>query len=281
MNDLLIDSVILINRFFSLTVGTSLHFISVFPYWISLSLVSGLAGLVFIPVFKYFSNQRAVSMARDMIAADLLAIRIFKDNPAVMIRAQGRIFIASLRLLWYTLPSLLIMILPVSFLLTQMSGWYQFRPLQIGEPAMVIVKTHFDRDQPLSDIHLETPAGLEILAGPVRIETQNELVWKIVGLGNGSYPLYFRISGGVITKKLAVGHNSFPVSIRIPERALGEVLLYPSEPPPAKGMVIRSISVTYGDPFVDPLARFDWLVVFSLVSLLVFLVFKRFFRVVV
>ena len=281
MNELLIDSVVLINRFFSLTVGNSLHVLSVFPYWISLLLVSGLVGLVFIPVFKYFSNQRAVSAIRDRISADLLAIRIFKDNPRVMVRAQGRILFGSLRLLWHTLPSLLIMIVPVSFLLTQMSGWYQFRPLLTDEPAVITVKTHSEQSQLLSDIRLKTSPDVEILAGPVRIETQNELAWKVVGRRVGLFPLYFQTHVGMITKELSVGENSFPVSVKIPERALGDVLLYPLESPPPEGMSIRSITVTYGDPFVDPLVRFDWLVVFCIVSLTIFWVFKRFFRVVV
>jgi hypothetical protein len=281
MNDLMIESVAFINRFFSLTIGNSLRVLSIFPYWISLLVISGLAGLIFIPVFKYFSNQHAVTAIRERIAADLLAIRIFKDNPSVMIRAQGRILSGSFRLLWHTVPSLLIMIVPISFLLTQMSGWYQFRPLHAGEPAVITVKTHSGHPQSLSDIRMNSSPDVEVLAGPVCIETMNELAWKVVGRRDGSLTLDFQTPGGMITKKLSVGGNSFPVSIKIPDRTLGGVLLNPLHPPPPEGMLIQSITITYGDPFVDPMVRSDWLVVFCLASLIVFWVFKRFFGVMV
>lgn len=281
MNDFLINGVVFINRIFTVTAGNFLKFLNVFPYWISLGLISCLVGFVFIPIFKYFSNQRAVRRIRNTITADLLSIRIFKDNPIVMIRAQGRILLGSFRLLWVTLPSLLIMIVPVTFLLTQMSGWYQFRPLRIGEIAVITVKTASGIDHQEFDIHMDVPGSVDVLAGPIWIHSRNELIWTISGRTSGSGFLYFTTPQDTFTKKLDVGESKPPVSIRVPERTFGEIFLYPFETPPVDGSPIRSISLEYGDTIIDPAQRFDWLLVFCIVSMLVFWMFKRFFKVVV
>ena len=41
--------------------------------------------------YKYTSNQRAVKRARDDISANLLTLKLFKDNTSAVLKAQGRL----------------------------------------------------------------------------------------------------------------------------------------------------------------------------------------------
>lgn len=282
MNDLLIRGIALLNKIFTVSAGNFIGLtMECCGYWIALLLISGLTGLFFIPVFKHFSNQRAIIRVRDRMGADILSVRIFRDNPRVMARAQGRVLLGSLQLVRYTLPALLIMIVPISFLLTQMSGWYQFRPLKIGETAIITLALPEDLKDYPSAVILETPESVESLTGPVFVESRSEMVWKIAARENGLFRLNFENAGNRTDKQLSVGQTSLPVSIKKPGGNIMDILLNPFEQPSGGNAFYDSISLSYGDPVSDPIYRYDWLAVFCAFSIVVFLIFKRFFKVVI
>ena len=58
----------------------------------------------------------------------------------VAFRAQGRLLVGAFWLFLFGLVPLLVMIVPVTLLLGQMSLWYQQRPLRVGEEAVVTLK---------------------------------------------------------------------------------------------------------------------------------------------
>ncbi len=279
MIDPVIDLVIILNRIVDFAFGNILQTLTVFSYWISLGLISSLIGLFYVPIFYFFMKRQTIHRIRDAITANFLSIRIFSDNPRAILCAQGRIFINSIWLLWYMLPSFIVMMFPLLFLLAQMSGWYQFRPLKIGETALVTVKTQPSIDVTKFYIQLVVPDSVDLLSGPVHVIPQNEIIWKLIARKTSSYPLYFQIENQKIEKKISIGNQNLPVSIKIPQRTLLDVILYPFEQPFKKEFPIVSIRLEYGDPIKDPIERYDWLLIFSVVSICVFLIFKRLFHI--
>lgn len=117
-----------------------LGFIESLPGWLSNTIISAAAGVVFILIFKYTSDQKAIGRAKDKFKANMLAMKLFKDELGVTLRsavgAFGRVF----QRLFYSLRPLLVMIVPVALLLVQMSLWYEARPLRVGEEAMVTME---------------------------------------------------------------------------------------------------------------------------------------------
>ena len=65
------------------------------------------------------------------------AIKLFKDEPATMFFALGRLFQYTGLRLWYSLPPMLVMLVPLALLLTHLALWYEHLPLQSSDKAVV------------------------------------------------------------------------------------------------------------------------------------------------
>src|SRR5438093_12939173 len=90
--------------------------IGVLPGWLSATIVAAVTGVLLLVVFKYTSNQRAIKRVRDDIKAHLLSLKLFKENPWVAVRAQGRILRGAQRLSILAIVPMLVMALPASLL---------------------------------------------------------------------------------------------------------------------------------------------------------------------
>src|SRR5438552_3279583 len=107
------------------------------PGWLSATLVASVTGVVMLVIFKHTSNQNAIKAARDDIKAQLLAMKLFKESVVVTLKAQARILWGAVRLFVFALVPMVVMAVPVTLVLAQLALWYQARPLQIGEDAVV------------------------------------------------------------------------------------------------------------------------------------------------
>src|SRR5260370_27871087 len=72
--------------------------IGMLPGWLSATVVAAVTGVLLLVLFKYTSNQRAIKRVRDDIDANLLALKLFKDNARVTIGSQGRLLVGAGRL---------------------------------------------------------------------------------------------------------------------------------------------------------------------------------------
>ena len=54
--------------------------IAVLPGWLSNTIISAVAGVFLLVIFKYTSNQRAIGKIRDDIKAHMLALKLFSDG---------------------------------------------------------------------------------------------------------------------------------------------------------------------------------------------------------
>src|SRR5688572_23322947 len=93
--------------------------IGVLPGWLSATLVAIATGLGMLVMFKYTSNQRAIKQVRRNIRANLLAVKLFKDNITVGLRAQINILVNAFRLLIFAVVPMLVMFVPMCLLLGQ------------------------------------------------------------------------------------------------------------------------------------------------------------------
>src|SRR5205085_10252611 len=118
--------------------------IAYLPGWLSATIVAGVTGVLLLVAYKYTSNQRAIKRARAGIKANLLALKLFKDSPLVAMRAQGAILGGAARLLVLSIVPMLVMAVPVILVLAQLSLWYQARPLDVGEEALLTVRLRAD-----------------------------------------------------------------------------------------------------------------------------------------
>src|SRR5262245_1939366 len=137
MMDLLTQIVLWLNSLANVLGRFALAPLAALPDWLSVTFASVVCGALFLLAFKYTWRQHGIKQVKDDIEANLLSLKLFKDNAGLAVRAQGRILFAAFQLLMYSLVPMLVMLVPVLLILGQLALWYQDRPLQVGEDAIV------------------------------------------------------------------------------------------------------------------------------------------------
>jgi hypothetical protein len=238
------------------------------PLW-SMVILSWLAGILIIWVFGKVSNQDAIHRTRDRLSAELIGLRLFKDDLRVFFGIQGQVLVWTAKYLRHSLVPMVILMVPTILILIQLNSHYDVRPLRVGEQALVKVKL---RDPATlargTDISLSSPDNLKIEAGGVRIETLKEICWRVRGVSPGRFDLTVSDGQEKVTKRAAVGGRMEGVSsLRTGGHWLTS-LLYPSEAPIPSQSAFESIEILYPALDIFILGKHvNWLVLFLVLSL--------------
>ncbi len=253
--------------------------IAVLPGWLSNTIISGIMGVVLLILFKHTSNQAAIGRIRNHIRANLLALRLFRDQPGVMLRAQGRVFLAAVRLMGHSVFPLLVMVIPVALVLAQMAAWYQFRPLQVGETAIVTLAINERASSPMPDPIIDALTGAKVMVGPVRIDNMREVRWKLRAINEGRHQILFKVADQIFSKQLVIGEGFRRVSPIRPGWQWYPIILYPLESPFPRDTIVRSIRIDYPDRAGLVSGANWWVIYFFVVSMAFALLFKPIFKV--
>ncbi len=253
--------------------------IGTLPGWLSNTIVAAVMGVILLIIFKYTSNQQAISRVRDNIKANMLALKLFKDSMAVTLQSQGRLLRGALLLLVHAVRPLLVMVVPVSLILAQLALWYQSRPLRAAESAVVIMKLTGEADAPWPKVTLESMPAAEVTIGPVRVVSKREIYWEIKARQNSNQPLVFQVDQEKFEKELAIGSGFMPVSFERPGWHWTSIFNNPREKPFAPESVVQSISITYPDRPTWTSGTDWWIAYFFVASMVFALIAKPFLKV--
>ncbi len=247
---------------FDLTLGPLMGL----PPLVSLLLVSLVTAAVMLVVVARTSNQPAMIETKRGIQAALFEIRLYGDQPGLMMRAFGEVLVRNGRYLLLSLVPLAWMSVPLMLVIAQLQAFYGYDGLRPGEPALVTVQLAADSGP--AALVLEAPAEVGLETGAVRLAGSNEVVWRLRPTVEGAYALTVRDGDAAVTKSLLVspapGRRS-PLSVAT---GLVDQVLYPSEAPLPAGSRIASIEVAYPEPGVDLFGwRMHWMIVYGVLSL--------------
>jgi hypothetical protein len=253
--------------------------VAVLPGWLSATLAAVATGLLFLVAFKYVSNQRAVKAVRNDLKANLLALKLFKENTSVTLRAQGGLFLGAGRLLLLNVVPMLVMALPMFLLWRQLDLWYQARPLHVGENTVVTLALGGEPDAPMPEVRLEPTGAVNNLLGPVRVFSKREVAWKIEAREPGYHRVVFQVDGRPVEKELAVGDGFMRVSTERPGWSWSDALWHPAEGPFGPDAPVRSIEVPYPrrPTWVD--GTNTWVIYWLVVSFVAAFCFRGLLRV--
>jgi hypothetical protein len=246
------------------------------PVWLGLTILSVLAGILALIVFRYTSNQKAIGRALDDIKANLLALKLYKDQLRVTFQAQGRLLWAIARLQRHMLTPFLVMLGPMLLGLAQMGLRHQWRPLQSGERTLVTLEFR-NKTANHPDVQLEPSAGLLVEVGPV--PGGGRLVWRVRGGTPGRHSLRFRVADDIIEKELVVGSDFQRISAARVGRDWTAQLFHPAERTLPSTSAVKSIEVLYVGVDSWIYGANWWLLYFFVISMLTALVFKPLFKV--
>ena len=253
--------------------------IALLPGWLSNTIIAAVTGVLLLIIFKRTSNQQAIGRVRDDIRANILAQRLFTDSISVTLQVQARLFRNSLQLLTYSIVPLLVMILPVSLLLGQLTLWYQSRPLMPGEETIITMKLDSKSNSSWPNVSIEPIPTAEVIIGPVKVLSKREIHWKIRACKNGYDRIVFNVNKQRIEKELAIGDGFMRISNERPGWYWSDILLHPWEKPFGPDSPVWSIRIDYPDRLSRTSGTDWWLIYFFIASLVFALAFKPLLKV--
>lgn len=250
------------------------------PLWISLTGYSILTGIIVLLVFKYTSKQQRIHQVKGQIKANILALKLFRDQPWVALRSQSQIMYGGIKLFRYSFPPLLIMALPATFFLAHLQRWYGWQPLEPGQNILLTIYTSNDTDPHLiNSARLNTNRNLRVSAGPVRIPDKRCVIWKISANQPGLYHIGINVNGDIIDKEFLVGEQRAPVSPVRPPRHWWPMLMFPGEKVLLPNDSIQKICLNYRERSVMFIGGNGWLIYLTIVSMISALICKPIFRI--
>jgi uncharacterized membrane protein (DUF106 family) len=243
------------------------------PIW-SLLLLSVALGICMLWVFGRMSDQKAIRRTRNRLKASLMEMRLFGDEPALLLRAQKDLLTGNARLLVLTLRPALVLTLPLLFLVAFLEPFYGRAPLPVGQPAILTVHLAQPINPQAPVPKLEAPSGLTIETPAVRAISDQELSWRIRPQQNVEGTLRVVFSNETLEKTITAGNGRGYASDRRAS-AWTDWILYPSEPR-IKSQAVDWIEVRYPSAGIQWLGlELHWLIWLLVVSMLTALLFKR------
>ena len=238
------------------------------PFW-SLVGISFLGGILMVWIFGKVSNQDAIKVTRSRMSAELIALRLFKDDLAVFFDIQYRILIWTLKYLRQSLVPMLILMVPVMIILIQLNLHYAMRPLPVGEQTLVNVTVRSASSlQPDTEISLAAGEGIVVETEGVRIPETREISWRVRGGQPGDYDLLVKIGDETMSKKMSIGDRQEGVSSLRSGADWLTNLLYPGEAPIPKQSAVESIEIRYPDLEISFFGwGMNWLILFFVLSM--------------
>lgn len=213
----------------------------------ALVVLSAVTGVLMTIGFRYTSNQAALRRVADMTRANLLAVRLFRDDLGVTLRAQGALLAATGLRLWHSLRPMAVMILPFFFVLTQLAQYYEFRPPRPNEAIHVSIElTPVAFEAWAAGAKLDVPEGVRVTAGPLRQASRLRMDWRLSAERPLSGALRWRCGDATVEKRLVVSADAAAL-LRVnpirPGANLWERLLYPAEAALPDGGAVKRIAI--------------------------------------
>ncbi len=213
--------------------------------WPPLIAVSALTAVLMIGLFRIFSNQPAIRRARNRFLARTLELHLFRHDLRVSLTAVGRILGANVRYVGQFALPMRVGAAPLGVLYVQMTGWFDLRPLRVGEAAVVEAQLSPSFSAMHGPVTLRTSEGVQVDSPGVRTARGNSVAWRVRATSNGEGWVDVQLGREAIQKSLTVTPKFTRVSIGRVEAGLTNQLLFPSEPPLPSGSPVTRIEIGY------------------------------------
>ena len=214
------------------------------PLPFSLVAISVVAGIVMMLLFKVASNPTAIKNAKRKVQAQLLALRLFGDEPVLVWQAQIRLLTGNVRYLAVMLVPVVAAAVPFVLAYPHLEALYGRAALPVGSETVLTVRLRppFAQSGDAAP-RLEVPAGLEVETPGVRIPEAGEISWRLRAAGPVSGPVRIQVAGAHVTKTVQVESSRGYLADTRPGSTLGW-LLEPGESP-IGASAIESVHVVY------------------------------------
>jgi hypothetical protein len=216
-------------------------------------------------IYRFASNQQAITRTKDQITGQLLALRLFRDDFRIVLGAQGRIFRLVVRYLRLALLPMAILLVPVVLLLVQVESRFALRPLAVGESALIAVE--IDSVPPSQvDASVSASAGARVETEGLRLDSERQILWRLIASEAGPHLVSVSVGEETQQRRLWVGTQRPQLMDSTVYRAndVRSLLGAADEPMPAESIVVRTtISYPEASGTFAGLSSVTWLMFVS------------------
>ncbi len=213
--------------------------------WPSLIFGSLVVALIMVGLFHVSSNQQSLKLSRNRLIARTLELLLFRHDARVSLTACGRILAANFWYLAAFARPMAVALVPMMFLFVQFAAWFEYRPLKVGETALVEVELLQSQSVVNTPVEAAVSDGLTLDGEGVRIPQSNEVCWRIKTQQEGDGWIDITINGVTERKQCIVGEGMVKLSPRRTAADVWQQILYPVEPPIAGESPLVRIDVRY------------------------------------
>lgn len=239
------------------------------------ALLTGAAtGAVCLLAFGKLTDQEELRRRRNRIQARVMELRLYRDEPRVILRALAAILTGNFRLLGMVLKPLVILAVPLALITVHLDGILGRQALRVDAPALLTVRVA----NPLEPVRLTAPPAIRIETPPVHATASGEVVWRLRPTEPVDGSLRIETGSGTVEKSI-VARDRFAYLTPRRERELTGLLSSPFEARLPDGP-IRAIEITYPESSLRFLGlEWSWFTWFLVASLPAALLAKVVFRV--
>lgn len=213
------------------------------PEGLALTLLSVLTGALLLFVVRFTTPQRFVDRARNRMTSAVYETRLFLNDPARLVIAQGRLLVWSVIYVGTMLPAFVVAALPMGLYFLHMDGRYGRAPASSLEP--MVLKVDLSPGVDARDVRLEAPTGVKVAAGPVVLEGPRQVYWRLEIENPGVHELRLFAGGETAVKRLVAAPGT-PVS-ETRTAGLAGLLEQSVEPPLPSGSAFAYIGVPHAE----------------------------------
>jgi len=245
--------------------------------WPALAAAAAVTAVLMLLIVRATSSPAAIRRAKNRLTARVLELVLFRHDAAVSFTAGGRILAANFAYLGALTVPLAFSIVPCMLLLAQLASWFEFRPLRVGEPALLEVKLRDGAPVTERRVSLSGFEGVRVDTAALRVPALSEFDWRLRGDRPGPGWVEITVEGEApLRKEIAVGDGFYKVSRRKTAGGVWETFLHPAEPPIDRTSSIERIEVRYPMRTLDLGGwEINWVVAFLVLAVGFGLVLRR------
>jgi hypothetical protein len=246
---------------------------------LALAVVSLLCGVAMIFLFRATSRQERIRRTRDLFQARILEMRIYQDDPVLILKGLGAALWTNVLYLRLVLVPLVLIGVLVAVVFIQLEARFGRSPLPVHGTALVTVVYRTGIDVMSAPLTIEAGEGAIVDSPPVRVPARREVNWRLRAERRGAPEVTLRVGDDAYRFALAAVPGTGAVG-ELRSRSGRDALLHPGLPRLPREVPIASVAVRY------PPARHwlfgwraHWLLVFVVWSLVGALVPAWVFRI--
>ncbi|MCC7499485.1 MAG: hypothetical protein IT160_18025 [Bryobacterales bacterium] len=228
--------------------------------WTALA-AGAITGAACLWAYGKLTGQQELRRRRNRIQARVMELRLYRDEPGVILRAMGAILGGNVRLLATVIKPLAVLAIPLALVTIHLDALLGFEALPLDAPALVTVRVA----DPRQPIQLIAPPSIRVEA-EVAAAAGHERVWRIQPTAPVDASLYIE-TGGAVLEKSVVARDRFTYLAPCRDRSFWGFITSPFEARLPAGNVAR-IEIGYSSAALSWLGiEWNWLVWFLFASL--------------